>query len=336
MRTLRASEAARSRSSPERGLKSPVWARKWPTETAACRGYSRKMATVAAVELSTATTQAELDALGGEWDELVRAMPRPSPFLLHGWISEWWRHYGDGAELTVQIARRQGKLVGALPLFTRRSNRLRITEFLGAQGSALADLLLRDPGDDVTARALGERAAAQPHDLLDVFGLPGHSRLAAALMPGRLRMIERVEAPVLELRGGWEAVYRAKTNGKKRNLHKRRRRQLSELGRLEVSRARTLEELEPALEDAFRLHELRWSGRRDLSGFVTTSGKRFHRAVLRSLAQVDAPRIVLLKLDGRTIAFHYFLVLCGRMYLHRLAFDPELGRFSPGLVNTLD
>ena len=49
------------------------------------------MATVAAVELSTVTTQAELDALGGEWDELVRAMPRPSPFLLHGWISEWWR-----------------------------------------------------------------------------------------------------------------------------------------------------------------------------------------------------------------------------------------------------
>jgi CelD/BcsL family acetyltransferase involved in cellulose biosynthesis len=24
------------------------------------------------------------------------------------------------------------------------------------------------------------------------------------------------------------------------------------------------------------------------------------------------------------------------MYVHRLAFDPEVGRFSPGLVNTLD
>jgi CelD/BcsL family acetyltransferase involved in cellulose biosynthesis len=48
------------------------------------------------------------------------------------------------------------------------------------------------------------------------------------------------------------------------------------------------------------------------------------------------PRIVLLELEGRAIAFHYYLVLEGCMYVHRLGFDPEFARFSPGLVNTLD
>ncbi len=43
-----------------------------------------------------------------------------------------------------------------------------------------------------------------------------------------------------------------------------------------------------------------------------------------------------LRLDGRAIAFHYFLALEGCMYVHRLAFDPALSRYSPGLVNTLD
>jgi CelD/BcsL family acetyltransferase involved in cellulose biosynthesis len=48
------------------------------------------------------------------------------------------------------------------------------------------------------------------------------------------------------------------------------------------------------------------------------------------------PRIVVLRLDGRAIAFHAYFVLAETMYVHRLAFDPELARFSPGLVNTLD
>jgi len=293
--------------------------------------------TAGPVELATLATQEELDALAGEWDDLVRAMPRPTPFLLHGWISEWWRHYGEGAELALHVARRGDALVGALPLFTRRrTGGLRITEFLGAHTSALADLLLLDPKDEEAARGLADRAADWGQDLADLFGLPAKSRLATALGAERLRLIERVEAPVLDLSAGWEATYKQKTDSKKRNLHKRRRRQLGELGRLEVTRARTLDELEPVLEDAFRLHELRWAGRPDGSGFATETGKRFHRAALRELVKLDAPRIVTLKLDGRPIAFHYYFSFCGRMYVHRLAFDPELSRLSPGLVNTLD
>jgi CelD/BcsL family acetyltransferase involved in cellulose biosynthesis len=292
--------------------------------------------TPGALQLATATTQDELEALAAEWDDLVRAMPRPSPFLLHGWISEWWRYHGAGGELRVHVARRNGKLAGALPLFSRRRSGLRITEFLGSYTSALADLMLADSDDRAARDALAERAASRRQDLADLFGLPAESSLAAALGTERLRMIERVEAPVLDLRGGWAEAYRAKTSSKKRNLHHRRRRQLAELGRLETVRARTLEELEPALEDAFRLHELRWAGRPDASGFATERGRQFHRAALGRLAKLDVPRIVTLKLDGQPIAFHYFFALYGRMYVHRLAFDPALARYSPGLVNTLD
>ena len=35
---------------------------------------------------------------------------------------------------------------------------------------------------------------------------------------------------MLDLSAGWDAVYRDKTNAKKRNLHRRRRRQLGEQG----------------------------------------------------------------------------------------------------------
>jgi CelD/BcsL family acetyltransferase involved in cellulose biosynthesis len=286
------------------------------------------------LELETIGRAEDFARLAPEWDPLVRAMPRPSPFLLHAWLEAWVRHYGEGAELTVHVAKREGRLVGALPLLVRPHLGLRTARFLGGRQSALGDLLMAPGEDSATAAALanGVRATA---DLLDVYGLPTRSRLAETL-GSSLGVTQRVEAPVLDLAPGWEAVYEAKTSSKKRNLHRRRRRQLGELGRLEVVVARELEELLPALEDAFRLHDLRWEGRPDGSGFASTRGRPFQREAIAALAQLDVPRIVLLRLDGRAVAFHYYFAFEGRMYVHRLAFDPALARFSPGLVNTLD
>ena len=109
----------------------------------------------------------------------------------------------------------------------------------------------------------GRQPAAAGNHLLDVFGAPAHSHLAQALEPYGLWETEVVEAPVLALDGGWEKVYREKTSAKRRNLHGRRRRQLEELGKLEVTVARLGSELEVALEEAFSLHRLCWYGRPD-------------------------------------------------------------------------
>jgi CelD/BcsL family acetyltransferase involved in cellulose biosynthesis len=289
---------------------------------------------VGSLELRTLTGLDELAALQEEWDGLVRAMPRPSPWMLHGWLTEWWMHYGEDANLRVHVAHRDGRLVGALPLFVERRLGVRVVDFFGHFRAAPVDILA-EPGDDETVRRLVERAVGGDHDLADFFGLHGASRLSAAL-GDRLRLVRRVESPVLDLTGGWDDVYRRHTDSKKRNLHKRRRKQLAQLGELQTVVLRTPEEIEGGIEEAFDLHALRWKGRPDGSGFATPVGRRFHRAAARRLAELDISRIVLLTLDGRPIAFHYYFAFCGRMFVHRLAFDPSLSRFSPGLVNTLD
>jgi CelD/BcsL family acetyltransferase involved in cellulose biosynthesis len=234
----------------------------------------------------------------------------------------------------VTVAREDGRLVAALPLVVRRRAGLRVASFMGEHAAVLPDLLLAEGADP----SLGPQLAwlAPEHcDVVDFHGLPAGSRIAEAF-PTRLSLIERIEAPVLDISAGWDEVYRTKTNSKKRNLHKRRRRQLGELGEVTAITARELPELEPALEEAFRLHAARWNGRPDGSCFATPAGQRFNRSVLRRLAALDVARITLLQLDGRAIAFHYWFAMAGCMYVHRLAFDPAVGRFSPGLVNTLD
>jgi CelD/BcsL family acetyltransferase involved in cellulose biosynthesis len=296
------------------------------------------VAAITAGELTfeTIASEASFAPLEAEWDALVRSRPRPSPFLLHRWLREWWRHYGGGCELAVHVARRDGRLVGALPLCVRPKYHLRVLSFVGGDESTLADLLLADDEPPETASALAERGAASAHDFADLSGLPTDSRLVSELGGSELTLIQRSEAPVLDLNGGWDEVLQSKLSAKKRNHYRRRRRQLSELGPVEVVVARTAEELGQALEDAFELHDLRWQGRPDGSGFATPEGRRFHHATARVLAPLDVPRIVTLKIDGRPVAFHYYLALEGRMYVYRIAFDPSVGRLSPGAVNTLD
>lgn len=273
--------------------------------------------------------------LADDWDALVVAAARPSPFLLHSWLDEWWRHYGGGRELHVHVARRSGRLVAALPLYVERVGGLRLASFVGGETSQFGDVLLAVGEPEETAVAVLDRLGRErAHDFARLHGLSGGSRLQR--LRGDLALVQRVEAPVLDLSDGWDAVYRAKTTSKKRNLHSRRRRQLRSLGVVETRVARTREEIDRVVEETFRIHELRWSGRYDGSRYATLEGRRFHRAVIGRLADQDIARIVTLELDGTPIAFHYYLAFCERMFVHRLAFDPAYAACSPGLVNTLD
>ena len=287
-------------------------------------------ATTAPAELTleTVTSGAAFSGLADPWDRLVRTRARPSPFLLHAWLAEWWRHYGDDGELAVQVARRGARLVGVLPLCVREQRGLRVLSFLGGD--------LADGEGPATAAALAARAVGVPHDFADFSGLPSGSHLVTALGPSAVKVIERSEAPVLDLSPGWDAVYTARVSAKQRGHHRRRRRQLASLGRVELDVARSPDELEKALEDAFIVHSLRWDGRPDGSGFATPDGREFNRAVAQALAALDVARIVTLRIDGRAVAFHYYLAFERRMYVHRIAFDPSFGRFSPGVINTLD
>jgi CelD/BcsL family acetyltransferase involved in cellulose biosynthesis len=273
--------------------------------------------------------------LSGAWDDLVRAMPRPSPFLLHAWLLEWFRHYGGPSELAVQAVFRDGALVGAFPLVHKTWRGLRVARFMGGEQSSLADLLLAPSEDPTTGAALIEQASSE-HDFAELFGLGGDSRIARTAAPGRLHLFKRADAPVLELTDDWDALYQAKVSAKRRSQYRRRRQQLEERGAVEFSLARSRKELEPALEDTFRLHALRWETRQDGSGFVTPTGVSFHRAALGVLADQDVVRLMTMKFAGRPIAFALAFALAGRLCGYRMAFDPSFARHSPGFLTLLE
>ena len=71
--------------------------------------------------------------------------------------------------------------------------------------------------------------------------------------------MESARSPVLELDSDWRTVYEQTLSSRRRALHRRRWRQLSALGGLDVVIAKTPSDLPAALDDAFDVHALRWS-----------------------------------------------------------------------------
>jgi CelD/BcsL family acetyltransferase involved in cellulose biosynthesis len=281
--------------------------------------------------LELVSSESAFAELGSGWDDLVLAMPRPSPFLLHAWLLEWYRHYGRGSELAVHAAFRDGGLVAALPLVRTRWRGLRVSRFLGGQQSSLADLLLDPVEPEATGATLIGDACAT-HDFAELFGLGAGSRIAGIAGVDELHLFRRADGPVLDLTDDWEALYEAKVSAKRRSNYRRRLRQLEGQGKVEFGSARTPTELEALLPDVFRLHTLRWAGLADGSGIATARGVEFHRAALAALADKGFVRLSTMTFEGGVIAFALAFALAGRLYGYRTAFDPSFARYSPGLL----
>jgi CelD/BcsL family acetyltransferase involved in cellulose biosynthesis len=285
-------------------------------------------------DLRSVQSEQEFLALEGEWDRLVAMLERPTPFLLHAWCAEWLARRRGRCRLAVEVAVADGRLLAALPLVSERQRGLTVGRFIGGASTVYADALVAPEAPAGTVAALLERAS-HALDFAALQNLPERSNLVAAVHPDRLWLHPHQETARWRLEGGWEEAYRARTSSRTRNLHQRKRRQLARLGRLEARVARSREELRDALEVARRLHALRWRGRPDRSGFASEAGQGFHRSLLDRLAPSGIPRITTLHLDGRPIAFVYALVVRDTMFVFRLAFDPEFGRYSPGMVANL-
>lgn len=289
------------------------------------------------LHVGTLTTVEELAALGPDWDALVGAMPRPSPFLLRAWLLPWARHYGHDHALEFHVAHRDGRLVGALPLCIERHLGLRRLRFPGGPQAVLGDMLLSDGEGTDTGRALIDQISRRGgHDVLDVYGIPGGGLLEQNANANELRVIERVEAPVIDSQGSWEDTYKANASGKRRYEHRRRRRRLAEQGELQTRVVSTPDEIDAVLEDVFRLHHARWDGRPDGSEFASPRGAPFQREALLTLAAEGIPRIALTEFDGRPLAFNIYFLFARRMYVYRQAFDPALSASAPGIINMVD
>lgn len=270
-------------------------------------------------------------ALEEEWDSALPAAA--TPFDLHCWYMAWWRAFGNGSELAICTARREGKLVGVFPL---REGDRGIAALANAHTPAFRPLASEGP---VLERLVAE-ALARGGSQLELVGLPEPDECVGYLQSGAAEasMVSMLEpsysSPAVETDGDFDA-WRTASKRRWGAPLERFRRKMGRDFEAEFVIAQPAEDLDRELADGFRVEASGWKGRAGTAIISEPETETFYRELAKCFARRGELRLSRIALDGRTAAFDLCLQHGGRLYLLKTGFDEDFRRLAPGLVMRL-
>jgi CelD/BcsL family acetyltransferase involved in cellulose biosynthesis len=271
------------------------------------------------------------EALGDEWDAVLPA--ESLPFDLHVWYSLWWAAFGEGAELAVCTARRDGELVGAIPLQVRDGA-------LGALANVHSPSFRPLARDDEAMDALIAATMERGGSALQLVAIPGEDPCLARLESGaRSRSMSHLleasyASPTVDTGGEFEA-WRVESKRVWGAPLERFRRKMGREFEAEFSIVVVPGELERELDEGFRVEASGWKGQAGTAIASDPRTEAFYRGLAHGFARRDELRLSHIALDGRVAAFDLCLLHRDRLYLLKTGFDEDFRRLAPGLVMRL-
>ena len=275
----------------------------------------------------------EFSRIESEWNDLVVRLD-DQIFYRHEFIATWLENFAKQQARILLLRDRHRRLVGALPLIARRTSvcgvPVRLLNSASNSHSGRFDILADQPAV-AAGVVLDYLHASKGWDLLVLAELSesevGEALLAAAVARsmhiGRWRA---ADSPFLELPDQWEALATRLSRGYRAGL-RRKRRNLTKLGRLSVQRL--------GLDRAFltrgmQLEASGWKGRAGTAMAQQSATQGFYLQLAERMQALGCLVLWGLWLDQRLLAFQYGLEYRGRYSLLKVAYDESFSRFSPG------
>ena len=268
-----------------------------------------------------------VDAIAEEWDALAERVGA-SPFRRPGWFAAWTQAFGP-AELRVYGARRDGALVGVLPLIRRGATLASPTNWHTPEFGPVAR-----PAS--VPRLIEEVLADRPRRLSLAFlewNRPEAALVVEACRVAGYRTIVRTleRSPYIAIDGPWES-YEGERNGKFLRELRRRWRRLQQEGPVTFSVERGQEGLPAFLAEGFAVEAAGWKGDRKTAIASSTNTRQFYEGIADWAAERGWLRLGFLRVGQRAIAFDFAMQHDGSHYLLKTGFDPAFRRFAPGAL----
>jgi CelD/BcsL family acetyltransferase involved in cellulose biosynthesis len=271
-----------------------------------------------------------LDPLESEWAQLAERV-QAAPFLYPAWFGAWRSAFGRGT-LRLLVARREGRLVGVLPMEIRHGAWRSPTnahtpgfDILAADqeaAAALASAVLADRPSQIAVRPL------------DAEGRGLRALAEAARSRGYRKIVQPTgRSPYLRLAGVLDQHERALSRNLRHDVQRRMRR-LCEEGIVSVQVSDGAGGLPELLAEGFGVEARSWKGRRGTAVAARDDATRFYTQLARSAAAAGWLRLAFLRLGGHAIAFQFDLEVSSRYYSLKIGYDPVFERFSPGKLLT--
>lgn len=269
---------------------------------------------------------ADLDEARGDWLRLADVAG--NPFATWEWASTWWRHFGDGRDLLLRIARRPGGEPAALlPLYLSGSIPARTVRFIGHGPADQLGPVCAPEAIPLAARAIRQslEEGIGRWQVMLAERLPGDSGLGA-LLGGRVVRTE--PSPVLVHDGDFESFLAARSRNF-RDQVRRRERRLRREHELQFRLTTDHSTLDDDFATLVRLHDARWD---EGSRAFAPPRDRFHLDFARAALDRGWLRLWTLELDGRAAAAWLGYRIGGAEWYYQAGRDPALEREAVGFV----
>jgi CelD/BcsL family acetyltransferase involved in cellulose biosynthesis len=269
-----------------------------------------------------------LPPIAAEWDALATRLGA-APFLRPGWVEAWADAF-SARGLTVLAARRDGELVGVLPLH-RTAGRV-----LAGTGNAHSPLGGSLADGNSAAQALADALLRIGHSRADFVYTDPADPVLTELQQRRPSIARTLsEQPYVDVSGNFDA-YVASLARKHRKEAGRLRRKLEAEGELTFEFADGSERLDDLLEEGLAIEGSGWKSEAGTAIASDPATKRFYTAIARWAARHGWLRLAFLRLDGRALAFDFCLDSGGSFYALKGGFETEYRSFGPGTVLTYE
>lgn len=301
--------------------------------------------------VETAELSAIPESWSEPWDELAANASEPNPFAERWFSAPGFRHlledeggrmiavwgeHGGSAILLGLLAVAVVARYGRWPL-RHVENWLHHNAFLGTP------LVRRGREAEFWSSALGALDSAPWargffHLSFLGEGGPVHCGLAeAAARLGRpCDTVARRERAMLSGNVSPQAYFEAAVRTKKRKELRRQRARLGDLGEVAISRLAWAEDAEGWCEDFLALEASGWKGESGSALACDANTEAFFREMFRDGFAAGRLEAIRLDLDGRPIAMLANFITPPGAFTFKIAIDEEYGRFSPGILLTIE
>jgi CelD/BcsL family acetyltransferase involved in cellulose biosynthesis len=264
-------------------------------------------------------------ALIDEWSRLSSAegaclYSRPE------WFVPWARAF-SGGKVHCLRARRQGELVGLVPVIPDgRVLRAAVNGETRRFSPLLADSVdLLQVIDALPARWRRWSLAYLPVTVSVCSGLN-------SLVERRFLSQELRHSPYVDTVGEFTSWESSRLSSSHRRTMRRRQRRLSELGEVQFHVYDGKQRLSELLDEGFALEASGWKGQAGTAVSSRPAVHGFFRDFLFDAAELGILRMFFLRLNGAAIACHFTIEDQQALSSLKIAFDEQYRSFSPGVL----
>lgn len=153
---------------------------------------------------------------------------------------------------------------------------------------------------------------------------------------GRWHEVSTAERACLRLQDGASARWREHVSKGRLRKMERQLRQLREIGEVRWRYLQGPEVVDETAERFLELEHRSWKGREATSLAAAPEHAEFFRRLIGAFARDGEAFFTELTLDGRLIASTSNLCSGGDVFAFKVAYDPDFGKYSPGVLNELE